>query len=49
MRLLELGHVTIEVGPLVLLGVKVLDEAARAGTCHYRGGSTGPAWGEGPA
>jgi hypothetical protein len=34
MRLLELGRFTVEVGPLVLPGVKVLYEAARAGTCR---------------
>jgi hypothetical protein len=33
MRLLELGRVTVKVGPLVLLGVEALYEAARAGTC----------------
>jgi hypothetical protein len=49
MRVLELGRVAVEVGPLVLLEVKVLYEAVRAGTCRCRGGSTGPAWGEGPA
>jgi hypothetical protein len=48
MRLLELGRVAVEVGPLVLLGVEALYGAARAGTCHCRGGSTGPVWGEGP-
>jgi hypothetical protein len=49
MRLLELERVAVDVGPLVLLGVKALYEAARAGTCCCRGGSTGPAfWGEGP-
>jgi hypothetical protein len=45
MGLLELGCVAVEVGPLDLLVVKVLYEAARGGTCHCRGGSTGPAWG----
>jgi hypothetical protein len=48
MRLLELGRVAVKVDPLVLIGVKVLHEAARAGTCRFRGGSTGPAKGEGP-
>jgi hypothetical protein len=43
MRLLELGRVAVLVGPLVLLSVKVLYEAARAGTCRCPGGSTGPA------
>jgi hypothetical protein len=43
MRLLEVGLVTSEAGPLVLLGVETLYVAARAGTCHCRGGSTGPA------
>jgi hypothetical protein len=47
MRLLELGRVTVEVGPLVLLGVEALYGAVRAGTCRCRGGSTGPAWGGG--
>jgi hypothetical protein len=44
MRLLELGCVAVEVGPLDLLGGKVLFEAARAETCRCRGGSTGPAY-----
>jgi hypothetical protein len=48
MRLLELGRVTVEVGPLVLLGVEALYEAARAGTCRCQGESTGPVWGGGP-
>jgi hypothetical protein len=43
MRLLELGCVAFEVGPLVLLSVKVLYEATRAGTWHCLGESTGPA------
>jgi hypothetical protein len=43
MRLLELGCVAVEVGPLVLLGAEALYEGARAGTCRCRGGSTGPA------
>jgi hypothetical protein len=48
MRLLELGLVVVQVGPLVLLRVQVLYEVARALTCHCQGGSTGPACGEGP-
>jgi hypothetical protein len=48
MRLLELGRVAVKVSSLVLLGVKALYEAARPETCRCQGGSTGPAWGEGP-
>jgi hypothetical protein len=45
MRLLELGCVAVEVGPLVLPGVEAsLYEAARAGTYRCRDGSTGPAY-----
>jgi hypothetical protein len=39
--------IAVKVGPLVLLGVKALYKAARAGKCHCRGGSTDPARGEG--
>jgi hypothetical protein len=43
------GRVADQVGQLVLLEVKALYEAARAGMCPFRGESTCPAWGEGPA